>query len=374
MAARRREAKRRGWPDYLYQNTKGYFYWRDPDTKKDHGLGTDRTKAFNEARAANLAVQQRRGAITLAQKILEPEGKTLAVWCDEYEEKYERTRTDSVASIKTMKAGVRAIRKAPFVSLNLRKITTKQVSDFIDEATTARGPSMAALIRKTLVDMFREAETKGLIETGKNPVTVTRQPDTEAKRSRLTLERFQAIQKIAAEMDPWVARSMELALVTGQRRDDIARMKFADAKEGFLWVEQSKTGKRIRIPLALRLDALGMSVEDVIRSCRDSIVSKSILHYDRTSGASRPGSAVRPNSLTRAFMRARDAAAIEWEKDRTPATFHEIRSLAARLYTEQYGAEFSQALLGHASATMTDLYRDARGAEWTEVKISGRKI
>jgi enterobacteria phage integrase len=374
MAARKREANRRNWPDYLYQNSKGYFYWRDPDTKKDHGLGHDRTKAFNEARAANMAVQQRRGTVTLAQKLLEPEGKPLAVWCDDYETMYASKRTDSAASIRTMKAGVRAIRTAPFVLLNLRKITTKQISDYIEEATTARGPSMAALIRKTLADMFREAETKGLIETGKNPVTVTRRPDTEAKRSRLTLERFQAIHKACAEFDPWVARSMELALVTGQRLSDIAQMRFADARDGFLWVEQSKTGKRIRIPLSLRLDAMGLSVEEVVRSCRDAVVSKHILHHCRANGTARPGDPISSGTLTRGFMNARGLTEIEWEEGRTPATFHEIRSLAARLYADQYGAEFAQALLGHKSATMTDLYRDSRGAEWTEVKLSGSKL
>jgi len=51
-------------------------------------------------------------------------------------------------------------------------------------------------------------------------------------------------------------------------------------------------------------------------------------------------------------------------------TFHEIRSLAARLYADQYGAEFAQALLGHKSAEMTALYRDSRGKEWMEVRVS----
>ncbi|ARJ67816.1 hypothetical protein WV31_20265 [Magnetospirillum sp. ME-1] len=51
---------------------------------------------------------------------------------------------------------------------------------------------------------------------------------------------------------------------------------------------------------------------------------------------------------------------------KTPPTFHEIRSLAARLYTEQ-GIN-AQALLGHKSADMTSIYRDVRGSEWIEVQ------
>ena len=55
---------------------------------------------------------------------------------------------------------------------------------------------------------------------------------------------------------------------------------------------------------------------------------------------------------------------------KTPPTFHEIRSLAARLYGDEFGAEFAQALLGHKTAQMTALYRDSRGRERDEVKVN----
>ena len=50
-----------------------------------------------------------------------------------------------------------------------------------------------------------------------------------------------------------------------------------------------------------------------------------------------------------------------------PPTFHEVRSLAARLYAEQ-GVD-AQALLGHESPDMTALYRDVRGSEWIEIRL-----
>lgn len=372
MAARKRDAKRRNWPDYLYKNGAGYFYWRDPMTKENHGLGRDQAKAFSEARAANLAIEQKRGSISLAQKILEPEGKSLSAWADEYEVIYEQTRTTSAASIKTMKAGVRAIRTAPFIDLYLRKITTAAVSSFIEEAIGKRGPNMAALMRRTLADIFREAETKGLIDTGKNPVSVTRKPNIEVGRSRLTLDQFKVIYAAAAEFEPWVARSMELALVTAQRREDISKLKFSDAHDGFLFVCQTKTGARLRIPLSLRLDVLNLTIEEVIKRCRDSVVSKSMLHHARRLSNADRGGMINIDSLTRAFATARDKAQIKWESGKTPATFHEIRSLAARLYADQYGAVFAQTLLGHKSASMTEMYRDSRGAEWVEVKFGGQ--
>lgn len=370
MAARRREAKRRNWPDHLNQNGAGYFYWRDPDTKKDYGLGRDQAKAFAEARAANLAVEQRRGTKTLAQKLMEPAGKPLSEWATEYEQIYIDTRSPTPATVKTVRAGIRAIRTAPFIEKHLRSIETVEVSNFIEAATLKRGAQMAALIRKTLLDMFREAETKGHISSGSNPVSVTRVPSFEVERSRLTWEQFEAVYEAAGDMEPWVARSFELALLTAQRREDIANMLFADVKDGFLFVEQAKTDVKLRIPVTMRISALGLSLEDVIKRCRDKVVSKSILHHARHIGKRRPGDPIDKDSLTRAFLKARTAAKITWETGKTAPTFHELRSLAARLYSEQEGVEFAQALLGHKSEKMTAMYRDTRGAEWTEIKFA----
>ena len=56
---------------------------------------------------------------------------------------------------------------------------------------------------------------------------------------------------------------------------------------------------------------------------------------------------------------------ITWEKE--PPSFHELRSLSARLYTEEKGTEFAQRLLGHKSAVMTAKYQDNRGSEWVKV-------
>jgi integrase len=371
MAARRREAKRKNWPAHLNQNGAGYFYWRDPDTKKDHGLGRDQAKAFAEARGANAEVEKRRGNFSLAQKISAPEGKTLLDWSIEYEAIYKKTRNPTENTMKTVKAGIRAILSAPFAKKNLRSIETLEVSDFIKTAEVGRGAPMAKLIRKTLADMFREAEAGGLIAGGKNPVTVTRVPIFEVERSRLALTDFRAVYELALQGDPWEARSMELALVTGQRREDIANMKFTDAKDGFLFVTQIKTGMKLRIPLSLRLDALDLSISEIVKRCRDSVISPWLIHHSKKLVVAKPGDAVDKDSLTRAFRRRRVEAKITWEEGRTAPSFHEMRSLSARLYTDQYSAGFAQALLGHKSANMTAIYRDVRGSEWVEVKLAG---
>ncbi|WP_315851103.1 tyrosine-type recombinase/integrase [Yersinia aldovae] len=50
-----------------------------------------------------------------------------------------------------------------------------------------------------------------------------------------------------------------------------------------------------------------------------------------------------------------------------PPSFHEIRSLASRLYEAEYGKEFAQKLLGHKSMKMTNVYLDSRKNEWVEI-------
>jgi integrase len=50
-----------------------------------------------------------------------------------------------------------------------------------------------------------------------------------------------------------------------------------------------------------------------------------------------------------------------------PPSFHEIRSLASRLYEKEKGEEFAQRLLGHKNLSMTKKYLDSRGAEYVRV-------
>lgn len=69
-----------------------------------------------------------------------------------------------------------------------------------------------------------------------------------------------------------------------------------------------------------------------------------------------------------AFANARDKAGALWPEGKMPPTFHEIRSLAARLYANQ-GTD-AQALFGYKFPYMTAVYRDTRGDDWIEVKTA----
>lgn len=366
MNARRRVASRRSFPDNLYCKPDGYFWYRNPETGKTKGLGRDRADAFRQARLANAALASKEST-SLADWVMGKDGKTIAEWAAEYQQLYIETRNAEANTIASLKAQVRAILAADFAHKLLQDVTTKDVAAFVDEAAVSRGARMAGTIRSCLNDMFREAEVKGLISSGANPVTVTRKPKAEVQRDRLSLEQFLAIRDHASG---WMANAMDLALLSGQRREDLSEAKFADIRDGYWYIIQGKTGSKLRIPLTLRLAAVNMTLGDVVKQCRDNVLSPYLIHHVKKNTFNDPGMQVWKDTISKGFAKARVKAGIEWQEGREPPTFHEIRSLAERLYEKEYGRSFAQKLLGHKSERMTAAYADVRGSEWMDVAVS----
>lgn len=171
----------------------------------------------------------------------------------------------------------------------------------------------------------------------------------------------------ASEMAPYVQNSMLLALVTGQRRGDIAKMRFADVWDGHLHVEQQKTGAKLAIPLSLRCEMLDISLAQVIKRCRDRVVSPWFLHHYTSSGNVKAGDQVGENSLSVSFKIAVDSTNISVDNGKTMPTLHEQRSLSERIYDEQ-GIN-TQQLLDHSSNKMTAQYHNDRGLEWVKASL-----
>ncbi|PDU99306.1 integrase, partial [Escherichia coli] len=149
-------------------------------------------------------------------------------------------------------------------------------------------------------------------------------------------------------------------VVTGQRVGDLCRMKWSDINDGHLHIGQSKTGAKIAIPLALTIDALDISLVDTLQKCREASSSETII-------ASTYHEPLSPATVSRYLTKARNASGISFDGD--PPTFHELRSLSARLYRNQIGYKFAQRLLGHKSDSMAAHYRDSRGREWDKIEI-----
>lgn len=373
MAARRRQAARRHWPENLYQNGEGYFWYKNPVNGKTKGLGRDFKSAASKARAANTEIAKLKKEDDLANWV-KADGMTLEKWCDEYEEKYIASGTRKPNTVKAFKTTIKIIRGAPFSKKMIFDVTTNDFSEWLEELAKEK-PATAVQVRARSAMIFKAAEAKGHIDLGKNPITPTDKPRVVVARARLLLEDFQEILEKVKEVPEmrWLENAMLLGLVSGQRREDIVKMQFSQIHDGFLWIQQSK-GKaghesKVRIPTAVYLPQMEMSLDDVLKKCRDKVVSKNVIHHIRAIGRAKAGHPVVMDSVSDAFSKFLKEAKVKTPTGKTPATFHEIRSLSARLYADAYGEEFAQALLGHKSGRMTALYRDTRGQEWTEVKL-----
>ena len=339
-----------------------YYQYRDPVSGRCFGMGTDKEAAIREAVAANHALNA--APVSLATRLTEqpePAGLLFSAWLVEYREIYQ-ARELSPASVRNARMRINRLDVA-LGSKPIRTITTMDVAGYLAGVAKGGKGQMSRAMRSLLRDVFVEAMAVGW--TDSNPVDATKAARVKIKRQRLTLELWKAT--YAEAKQSWLKRAMELAVLTGQRREDVAGMLFKDVRDDHLHVIQSKTGARLRISTGLRLESTGLELGAVIKSCRDMVVSKHLIHHARTISRAKAGQSIVLDTLSKEFAAARDRAATKLGLDLGdhPPTFHEMRSLAARLHAAE--GRDPQALLGHRHAKMTDLYRDARGAEWIDV-------
>ena len=230
--------------------------------------------------------------------------------------------------------------------------------------THAVHPQKAKRVLIETRDVFNEAMNYGWID--RNPAIGVKAPQVRVKRQRLTLAQWWKILRYAIEhQPPWVARMLALALLTGQRRSDLGKMRLDDdVWEGHLHIEQAKTGTRLALPLALRLNVIDLTLEQVIDDCSGYYTAGAGGFLLRKHNGKQLGLA----SLSARFEAAREGAL--GDVGENPPSLHECRSLSERLYRAQ-GIN-TMTLLGHKHQSMTDMYNDDRGltrGEWKTLAL-----
>ena len=357
MAARPRDRRRRDWPTGLREPRPGYFTWRNPATGAEMAIGrVTLAQARREAQEATEYVISQKPSLL---ERLTGAGNTVA------ELLAKVPKAPNANTLKTWKSLDKKI-EAGMGSLICSGVTVRHCADLLQVEIDAGRLRTAQALRSRLVAVMTKGQALGWLET--NPAEPTTTEPVKVKRGRLTLEAFKAIWAKAPEVNEWLRGAMLLALVSGQDRATLAGMRRADIGPECLTVRRGKTGVWIEIPLALRLDAIGTTLEEALEACKSSVRSlkhDAVIHHARPHGNAPLGSAVHVNNFSRAFQQARELAGID---EANPPTFHEIRSLAKRLYKAQGGVD-SKALLGHLTDQMSDLYANARGAEPIRVKL-----
>lgn len=360
MNAARRSAKRRNWPRGLYEPRPGYYVFRHPDGKT-YALG-----AIPLAHAIHQVMQANAHILASKPSLLDRlTGQTNTV-----ADLLAKMPPAEVANTAKSLRSLDKIIAAKLGRLQCLELTVARCSELIEGIADEGKQRSAQAVRSRLIAVCQRGQQLGWLDS--NPAEVTAKPRTEVKRGRLTLETFNAIYAKAPEVNEWLQHAMRLALVTGQDRSTVATMTRSMVQtidgQRVLVVQRSKTAKKnkpVAIPLRLRLDAIGWTLEDVLAH-RTGVVSPYYLHHVSPHGNAPPGSPVFVDRISKAFTEARILAGIP---DEGCPTFHELRSLSKRLYEKQGGVD-TKALLGHASDKTAALYQDARGVEAVVVKVA----
>lgn len=361
---RPRQRARRDWPTGLREPRPGYFVWRNPATGQDMPIGRiPLAQAKQQAHAALDWLQSQRPTLL---EHLTGAANTVAQLLERMPNPPNKNTAKSWRSLdKKIKATLGA--------LPCSGVTVKHCADLLQAEVDAGHARTAQALRSRLVAVCSKGMALGWMDA--NPAEPTEAPKVVVQRARLTLEMFQRIHVKAAEVAPWLPGAMLVALVSGQSREVVAGLRRPMRGPEFLTVRRGKTGVVIEIPLTLRLDPLGLTLAQALDACDTGIRSLRagrdyIVHHSREFGNAPLGSGVHPDNISSSFTEARRLAGIP---DTLPdgkgaPTFHEIRSLAKRLYTAQGGVD-SKALLGHLTEEMSALYADPRGAEPIRVKV-----
>ncbi|MGF6758927.1 tyrosine-type recombinase/integrase [Paraburkholderia sp. GAS42] len=359
MAARPRIRRRANWPDNLHEPRPGYYTWRDPRDGKTHVLGRiDLALAIFEAQEANVVSANGKVSKTLSERIETPR-ETIA-------DLLEKMPTAGVkkSTIDSRKYRDRII-CATLGDIPCMELTTKHIADMLEKFEAEGKMQWAVQIRSRLKAICRRGKALGWMK--ENPADDTERAKVTVRRRRMTLADFNAAFEKAPEVAPWLQNAMLLAIVSGQDLSTIAGWERSFNVDGHALLKRGKTGVRIAIPLELRMDAVNVSLAEVVARCRATgVVSKYLIHHVRKYASAAKGSRIKAKTVSEKFLEARRLAGIN---DEEAPTFHEIRSLAKRLYMAQGNVD-TKALLGHMTDAIADLYANSRGLEPMKVGIN----
>lgn len=153
--------------------------------------------------------------------------------------------------------------------------------------------------------------------------------------------------------------AMDLAYLTGQRPADVLKLARADIKDGAIWIQQNKTGAKLRI-----------TVEGELAQLIERVNSRKVMGLNLVNMMD--GTPMTKFAMRGALDRARAAAAITHPALAAKIKQFQFRDLRAKAATdkdEAHGISAAQEQLGHSTAAMTKHYvRHRKGKLVTPTK------
>jgi integrase len=152
--------------------------------------------------------------------------------------KAPRTRSDNLKEL----AKLYEFFDAPPVPLDeIQPVNVRQFLDWRGQTAKVRANREKALFSH----IWNFARDKGLTNQA-NPCAGIRGHKEAGRDIYIDDATYQAVWEAAEEP---LRDALDLAYLTGQRPADVLKLSRSDIKDGTLWVEQNKTGKRLRITI-----------------------------------------------------------------------------------------------------------------------------
>jgi len=209
-------------------------------------------------------------------------------------------------------------------------------------------------------------------------------------RKRLSLDQYKAIHAVAPL---WLQTAMDLSLQTTHARLEIIRIEYkltkpSDTRNGCHWLKTPANGiygtlyinrqKVIGNEEAHVAIPIGDELKRIIEQSRDSTLCPYVVHRlpderrKHVSGEVSHPNQVTPDYLSKAFRRFRDSTGLfDSMPNEARPTFHEIRALSSKLFSDQ-GVN-PQARMAHKDARSTKVYT-ANHVQFVEVPHAEIKI
>jgi integrase len=330
-------------PPNLYEDD-GYYRYRNPKTKTSHKLGKDREIAIRDALQLNAMLEPVSDRVKEILCETDKKNQSISKFLDHFESDILPSGKLTQSTLSDYKYKINHIKKA-IGEKSFEQVNIFDIAEFLKQFPAKQSNNY----RSVLSVIFKHAIAEGL--TKENPADATIKKTIEVKRQRLSLEGFYAIRKHAPE---WLQNTMDLALITAQRRGDLVALKWADIHDDFIWIKQQKVEKwgtgNIKIPVTPEIVA-------ILIKCKN--VSEFVISYQNKP--------VNGNYLSKSFQKARDESGY-FKEMTNPPSFHEIRALNS-FVQKKAGIETNktQILLGHSNEKMTVHYQEKHEVSWQEV-------
>jgi integrase len=314
----RRRSNNHGLPPRLHKKGNSYYYVTTGKPRKWIALGSDLS-------AARLAWAQRE-----AQQPFVEDRTFLAA--------ATRYRADVMPQLRdrTQRDYDKHLRKLSLVfdDMLLDEIKPPHIVEYL----RLRGQSsktQANREKAVFSSLFNHARGWGMTEAI-NPSMGVRGHRERSRDRYVDDKEYLQVYEQAAQC---VRDAMDLALLTAQRMSDVLDIKIADVRDSSIEIQQSKTGKRLRIRAEGELAALIAKI--ALRPCKPHC--EHLLRDD-------DGERFTYSKLRYRFEAARKAAGVHFR-------FTDLRAKSA---TDLRNLAHAQALLGHRNRSTTEIYTRER--------------